>query len=310
MIVLIYGTGSTLPTQIWLALFGYIIGMETAIGSFVCGKSVARWLHRKYFPVLAAEARAVRIKHEEGVYIHWQLPDFERRYLSNLDMGSRFTEFVVPAERINGLERWRKSTENERRVRHPLLPVLLEIEEAALVDFVPISNEALIVAKAQGWDVESLQQWLIDRSHPHHGTVCKQSSFRSDTSNGSLPEDSRWLTLPVAALLIWTLIFVLIASLMIFYSDDEDTTVTYRTMAFAMLLSPFGALMRWKLSERNGTLVDYPWFPFGTFLANQIGCLFSIVAVATEYHLEKKFFGRGHFWTIGTIRAARIGFAG
>lgn len=309
MIVLVFGTGSSLPTQIWLAVFGYIIGMETAIGSFVGGKSFARFLHRRVNPVLSQEAKAARVRHEEGVYIHWQLPDFERRYLSNLDMGEQFTEFVLPVERIDALERWRVSTVNERRVRHPLLPLLLEIEDAALIDMVPIPRNSMMIAKAQGWDVDSLQQWLVDRSHPHHRNYEARSSFLSEDRSPELGEESRWLTLPVAAFLAWTCIFALFTALVMLYEED-DTIVTYRTMIFAMLVAPPGALLRWKLSERNGTLADYPWFPFGTFLANIFGSIVSITAVATEYHLEKQFFGKNHFWTIGSIRAVRIGFAG
>jgi len=303
MIVLIYGTGSSLPTQIWLAAFGYVIGMETAIGSFVCGKSLARYLHRKINPVLAAEAAAVRVKHEEGVYIHWQLPDFERRYLSNLDMGEDYVE-LLPMDRIDALERWRISTINERRVRHPLLPALLEIEVAALVHECPIPEEALSVAKVQGWDMDSLKDWL---EHRTHHTMLHLPSTR--TFSSASPEKSRWFTLPVAAFIAWSFIFALITCLITLYSD-EDAVVTYRTMAYALLLAPFGALLRWKLSEWNGCLPHYTWFPYGTFLANNLGCVVSIVAVATEYHLESRYFGEGFFWSIGSIRAIRIGFAG
>jgi len=311
MVVLIFGTGSNLPTQIWLALLGYIVGMETALGSFVCGKSFARRLHRKVNPILAAEAYAVRIRHEEGVYIHWQLPDFERRFLSNLDLGDTYGETYgdyLPSGRLDALERWRMSTENQRRVRHPLLPALLEIEEAALVDRVPIPESSLAIAKVQGWDVDSLKQWLLDSgSSPSRKQYQRMCSFIPETRQPK--EDCRWLTLPVAAFLAWALIFALITCLIMLY-EDEESVVTYRTMAYAMLVAPPGALLRWKLSEMNGKLVDYPWFPFGTFMANIGGSIISTTAVATEYHLEKTFRGHGHFWTIGTIRATRIGFAG
>lgn len=302
MVVLIFGTGSTFSTQVWLALFGYIIGMETALGSFVCGKSVARFLHRKINPVLALEADAFAERKEEGVYIHWELPDFERRFLSRLDMGEVTYGENVPT---GALEDWRKSTENERRVRHPLLPVLIEIEEAVLVECEDVTEEAAGIARDAGWDIDALRQWTHDKPSDMP-TVSTISVCTRDRTWREKP--SRLFTLPVAAFLAWFLIFAL-GAMLILLDSDSDTVVTYRTMVYAMLCATPGALLRWKLSEFNGKWDKYPWFPAGTFSANMLGSLMSITAVATEYHIESRF-GHGYFWTIGSIRAVRIGFAG
>ena len=58
MIGIMFGTGKGKATAVWSALFGYIIGMETALGSFVAGKSLARRFHKVANKVLAEEAQA------------------------------------------------------------------------------------------------------------------------------------------------------------------------------------------------------------------------------------------------------------
>jgi hypothetical protein len=185
MVVLIYGTGSNLPTQIWLALFGYVIGMETAMGSFVCGKSFARWLHKMVNPVLAKEAAAIRDRHEEGVYIHWELPDFERRFLSRLNMEENE---CVSSEALGMLERWRASTESARRVRHPLLPVVLEIEKAVLCKSDPPPKLAETVARDEGMDVDALLRWSeMMRQSDALNRMPSFSSFAPLAPDGSHP---------------------------------------------------------------------------------------------------------------------------
>lgn len=313
MVVLIFGTGSNLPTQIWLALFGYIIGMETAMGSFVCGKSFARWLHRKVNPNLAEEAQAVRDRHEEGVYIHWELPDFERRFLSRLNMGDAAVvggEIDFPIKHLDLLEQWRTSTESIRRVRHPLLSVLLGVEKAVLCRAEPPPKDVEAVARKEGMDLDALIEWSgVVAEAKALSRLPSVSSFAPVGPDGTHPAQlSRWLTLPVAGVCLWFAIFGLCMGILFLY-EEEETTVTYRTMMYAMLLAPIGALARWRMSNLNGTLRYYPWFPYGTFLANFIGSVVSITALAWEYHLESTYH-HSPFWVIGTLRALRIGLAG
>uniref|UniRef100_A0A7R9ZJY4 Fluoride ion transporter CrcB n=1 Tax=Craspedostauros australis TaxID=1486917 RepID=A0A7R9ZJY4_9STRA len=80
-------------------------------------------------------------------------------------------------------------------------------------------------------------------------------------------------------------------------------------MSYSMLLAPLGAISRWQLSKLNGKLVAFPWFPAGTFAANILGSIVSILTVALEYRLEVQY-GDFDFWTVGSIRAVRIGLAG
>ena len=86
--------------------------METAIGSFVAGKSLAKRIHKIVNPVLAAETTAMNKRAEEGVYMNHQLPDFERRYLPDLQLGEQGEKDygeVIPMGRLDALESWRAS---------------------------------------------------------------------------------------------------------------------------------------------------------------------------------------------------------
>eukprot|EP00751_Fragilariopsis_kerguelensis_P017622 CAMPEP_0170837686 /NCGR_PEP_ID=MMETSP0734-20130129/2889_1 /TAXON_ID=186038 /ORGANISM="Fragilariopsis kerguelensis, Strain L26-C5" /LENGTH=870 /DNA_ID=CAMNT_0011204869 /DNA_START=105 /DNA_END=2714 /DNA_ORIENTATION=+ len=88
MVVLLVGNHEAMPNResmIWKALFGYIIGMETAIGSYVFGRTVAWWLHRWINPQLAYEQREMNIREKKhGISINRLLPQLERRYLHSL----------------------------------------------------------------------------------------------------------------------------------------------------------------------------------------------------------------------------------
>lgn len=342
MIVLTFGTGNKTPsTRFVSAILGYIIGMETSLGSFACGCSVARRLHRIVNPTLAVEGDAMQVRKEEGVYINHLLPDFERRYLHKLDMGVQHSHDLFPIAdgRIESLERWRKSTDNYRRINHPLVETLKEIEHTILVNQdsnAPISKQMESIARSESWDIDSLYDWVNAKSSDIQSLPSVSSSggtkavgyssfmFRPagsmllEPGSSSTLKKSTWLKLPVTSvLLVIVLTFLLIC--LITLRQDNAITVTDRTMVFAMLLAPIGALFRWHLSKYNGTIstnviLNYvlgenpSWFPFGTFYANFIGSVVSVISVALEYKFEQR--GIHSFWTIGTLRAVRVGFAG
>ena len=56
----------------------------------------------------------------------------------------------------------------------------------------------------------------------------------------------------------------------------------YREMWFTCLVAPPGTLLRWKLSNWNGTLFQnstrWKWIPFGTLFVNVLACILSIIA--------------------------------
>lgn len=85
-------------------------------------------------------------------------------------------------------------------------------------------------------------------------------------------------------------------------------------MIYAMLCAPPGAVLRWKLSSLNGTVTtkSWEWFPMGTFLANLMGCIISMIAVGYEYDMEavQSIYDVTFFWGIGTVRAIKVGFVG
>ena len=72
--------------------------------------------------------------------------------------------------------------------------------------------------------------------------------------------------------------------------------------------------MRWQISSLNGTMKTegWEWFPLGTFLANFIGSIISIVAIGYEYDMEasRSMYDVTLFWGIGTVRAVKVGFVG
>jgi CrcB protein len=307
MVVMLFHTDTTRTSQVFSALLGYIIGMETALGSFVCGKSVARRLHRMVNPILAAEADASRARREEGVYIDKELPDFERRFLANLDIkGGTYGE-LLPLGRLDALERWRASTATARRVGHAMLPILIEIEQAVFVAERPVPSELASIALGERWDVDSLQEWTYGKARDIEYLPSLGSRSMSSIS---MPTHSVWFTLPVASLLLTGFLMVLIV-LLLMLDGGSIHTVTYRTMVYAMLFAPAGALLRWKLSSLNGKLnvEGWEWLPLGTLLVNVLGSAMSTSLVASEYRIGSNYF-TSPFWTVGTIRAAKIGFAG
>jgi fluoride exporter len=318
MVVLIFGTGTPFKTRVWSALFGYIIGMETSLGSYVCGCAFARFLHRYACPVLAAEADASHAKRDEGVHINRNLPDFERRFLSRLEMqNENGSAELYPMSRIDCLERWRASTVEIRRVGNICLPVLLDIENAVFVERRLIPPEAELIAREQGWDIDSLLDYITDKE-------CDLRSLPSVTSSASKHgmtkydvSESPYMQLSLVATLLAVVFAVLLFGL-IFVNAPNAFAITYRTMIYSMLIAPTGALLRWNLSGLNGgkcTLLPeaWRWLPAGTFAANVIGSLVSITAIALEYRLQNSSnisFDATNFWSIGTIRAMKVGFAG
>jgi fluoride exporter len=316
MVVLIFGT--PFKTRIWSALFGYIIGMETSLGSYVCGCAFARFLHRYACPILAAEADASYAKRDEGVHINRNLPGFERRFLSRLEIQyENGTAELYPMSRIDCLDRWRASTVEIRRVGNTFLPVLIDIENAVFVERRLIPPASELIAREQGWDIDSLLDYITDKE----GDLRSLPSVTSSTSKHGMTNytfsESPYMQLSLVATFLAVVIVALLFGL-IFVNAPNAFAITYRTMIYSMLIAPTGALLRWNLSGLNGgkcTLLpeSWRWLPAGTFAANMIGSLVSITAIALEYRLQNNSntsFDATSFWSIGTIRAMKVGFAG
>ena len=294
MIVLIFGSGYNRSSQFMKALFGYLIGMETALGSYIIGTTVAKFLHRMVNPDLAAEADAMRIRQTEGMFINRELPERERRFLHNLDMQYDNVDMTC-------LGRWRDSTEHVRRVNHPLMDALYQIENAVFCDHIKISPEIESVARAEGWDLDSLLQWKLQ------GKLARLP--RTSSAGYLLPyEHKQWHSVAIESFFVGGIVLMLILGL-IKISEKEDHLITYRTMVYSLLFAPFGAFTRWQLSSLNGSwaLTDaLSWIPVGTLTANVLGAMVSVTMTGLEFRYTEM----QSFWVVGTFRAVRVGFAG
>ena len=296
----------------FLFVVGYIIGMEVSMGCYVAGKSLARRIYRIVNPIFARESDAMYDRQKEGVFLNPDLPNFERRFLPNLNMGKLNGEKdygeVIDSYSLEYLTQWRASTESVRRVNHPMLPTLNTIERAILIDNTAVPLEAESIAQAQGWDTAALREWTRSRG----GDVARLPSI-SDRRHSLIPlsltEPETLFSVSFAGGIFLFLMGMLLAAL--FWIQGESTyAITDRTMVYAMMFAPLGALIRWELSPLNGTLSwgDWTWFPIGTFTANLVGSIMSIATIAMEYIMtQPEDYG---FWGVGTIRAIKVGFIG
>jgi fluoride ion exporter CrcB/FEX len=288
MVVMAFGTGDVSKTsQVISAFFGYIVGMETALGSFVFGKTMAIFIHRWASPKDAEEMDSYVVKSEQGVYINHVIPEFERRYLPELNVQHEYHTVTG----VEYLDRWRDSTREARRVGHEHLSTLCEIENAMLIKGEPFSKQAEQVAVDQDWDLGAIAEWIKcnPRPVPQSEDPSKVSVFFSVT---------------VSSLIFGTVLFALLFGL--YYVNGEHAyQVTYRTMIYSACFSPFGVLLRWQLSALNGKLRNIPWVPAGTLLCNVAGSIISIMTIAFELKI-----GPTGFWLDGTLRALRVGFSG
>eukprot|EP00978_Attheya_sp_CCMP212_P025823 scaffold83916_cov37-Attheya_sp.AAC.1 len=195
------------------------------------------------------------------------------------------------------LELWRHSTIEARRVGNANLSNLIDIETCVLVHKEPlVSPELEEIAQANGWNLNALLKWV-------------QYKYADQTTIDPLLMDAKKFTLKGALLCLFVVYALLFWGLAVINSDDSYS-ITYRTMIFAAIVAPCGALLRWQLGKWNGTFrwELWSWIPVGTLTANILGCIVSIVAIATELRFNQD--GDFSFWVIGTLRAIKIGFAG
>jgi fluoride ion exporter CrcB/FEX len=300
MVVLMFGSGYNRSSQFMKALFGYLIGMETALGSYVFGTTVAKWLHRWVNPELAAEADAMREREREGVFINRDLPETERRFLHKLNL--QFDSVVAGNDTMPALRRWRDSTEMARRVGHPMVDALCQIEKSVFCDHERIPPEAEAVAKQEGWDLSALHEWT---------TRGRLKRLPRTTSSGYLlpQEHNQWESVLIPGFFVGVIVIMLIAGVFKF-NEMDDYLITYRTMVYSLLFAPFGAFTRWQLSSLNGTWAITPslsWIPAGTLAANVLGSMISITMTGLEFRHPSEV---QDFWVVGTFRAVRVGFSG
>lgn len=82
----------------------------------------------------------------------------------------------------------------------------------------------------------------------------------------------------------------------------------YRTMWITMIMAPFGATLRWRLSALNPTSSPL-WFPWGTIIANVLASALGVAADAMESNVSSSGGARLQ-WASPILLAVEIGFAG
>jgi len=108
--------------------------------------------------------------------------------------------------------------------------------------------------------------------------------------------------------------FLLLAGLIASFAvgDAYYGNLFYRKMWLTSVMAPFGAILRWRLSELNarpGFWKRLEWVPWGTFAANMIGAVISVVAEACEEKYDDPN-EPGHAWLSTVLPAIELGFAG
>ncbi|KAG7374004.1 CrcB-like domain containing protein [Nitzschia inconspicua] len=330
MVIMLAGREATnRPSQVWKALLGYIVGIETSLGSYVFGRTLAWWLYQWQNPDLALEQEAMKIrKYQHGIAINHSLPTLERRYLHRLfelpettdttlvptDIARRLSPAdTLTSDELAPLMRWRDSTKEARRAEHELSGSLMDLETTLIAQKQPVTPEIRSNAMKNGWDIAALEVWMAKRYNPLQDED-QLDNVKGDLNNVGilkpLTEDTTlWYSSAVAAL-CW-LVFIGILILLIFHWTAETAyDITYRTMAYSMIYATPGALLRWKLSSWNGQLnsFDWKWLPVGTLAANILGAMVSISMIGWEYNMQMV--NENGFWGIATLRAIKIGFSG
>jgi len=113
-----------------------------------------------------------------------------------------------------------------------------------------------------------------------------------------------WMTPAVLIIIVGAIIALFVAG------DLYWKIPYYRELWIGALLSPFGAIARWKLAVLNGKLGirGELWIPTGTFLANFIGCIISAICAAWAFVEAKN--ESAQQWGIPILKAIALGIAG
>lgn len=246
MVVMFMGADADRGSLFFRSTLGYVIGIETALASFVLGKNIAKYLHSVVNKPLEKESEEAKIKKECGIYINYQLSDYERRFLSEFNMGG-YEVYIDPIA-AEQLAKWRSSTREHRRVGNHLLPLLTDIEYMTMVLDENIPEELQVHAIMAKWDLEALNKWRVMK---------RDIDEKSIKARFIEPREFRF----APAVQLSLLVFGLLVAGVVAINDDDNYSVTYRTMLYSALFAPTGTLLRWKLSALNGKYTRFSWFP-------------------------------------------------
>lgn len=107
------------------------------------------------------------------------------------------------------------------------------------------------------------------------------------------------------------LFIIVVAIIALFVAGDLYWKISYyRELWIGALLSPIGAIARWRLAILNGKIGirGELRFPAGTFLANFIGCIISAICAAWSFVEAKN--DSAQQWGIPILKAIALGIAG
>lgn len=165
-------------------------------------------------------------------------------------------------------------------------------------------------------------EWISDHycRLPHLGEGGQTVVESLDHADGHAKADS-WLKL-VSRSLVGTITdvnywpFVLVVGLLaaFIYGGTGNGSQAYRHMWISMLLTPGGALLRWRISElnvRKQWMVrrGWGWFPLGTLIANLVAAIIcAFVEALTARYLADGETNAG--WILPCLHAVVIGFSG
>jgi fluoride ion exporter CrcB/FEX len=145
------------------------------------------------------------------------------------------------------------------------------------------------------------------------GHAIQEASIHSSASNVSCATYC-FRRQPVVILGIDVAPFLLFVGLAVAFgvADGVLGIPFYRRMWMIILVSPLGALLRWRLSRWNNLKLGWKhlaWIPWGTFLANVAAAVISILAEATEARFNPKD-QVNYIWWSSALIAIESGFAG
>ena len=150
-----------------------------------------------------------------------------------------------------------------------------------------------------------LSQWLRQSLMLH-----RSESTRFMRGNQQRTSDMRPGRHRTRELLIVLLCVGLVALFIV--ADTRYGSTLYRELWLALLMSPFGALIRWRLKTLNVLPIwrkKSPWFPWGTFTANFAASIICILSTALKtYIVEPQDISSD--WILPILAAVIIGFAG
>lgn len=133
-----------------------------------------------------------------------------------------------------------------------------------------------------------------------------------ERARGGSKEGKCGLLSKLLAINLWLVIAVAGLLSAFVAGDAVEGSLFYRKMWMAAALSPFGAVLRWKLAELNSRKLKWTgveWFPWGTFIANFSAALVSILMEALDLHVVDS--GDGSLdWVMPIVQAVEVGFSG